>query len=342
MNDSVPDTLRTAWETSELVEGFLRDYFSSVLQGQDELMRACERSMAEIGLRIRPFLLRISCHQGGLAFEKIIHVSAGIELVQLSTLVIDDILDESSLRNRKLSIVAEHGWKACLSIGTVMYSLGFCLISEGIEKNHHVKNGIAVVKLFSRTHADIYIGQFLDLRFERDTAVTEGQYLDMISRTTARFIQTPLVAGAMLWNAPTAVIKALEGAGLALGMAFQIRDDVIDVIGETECTGKPVGGDIRRCKMRLPLIQALQVLNGDKHRRLLDIMQNESVSDQALSEAIGLITESGSIEYCIYKTKEYCKIATDTISQLPREFTDLKDHFCVVAVWISSFEDGTS
>jgi len=286
--------------------------------------------------------LRISCHQGGIAFDKIIPISAGVEMIQLSTLVIDDILDESPLRNNEPSIVAEHGWKACLSIGTIMYSLGFCLISEGIWKNHDVINGIAVVNLFSRTHADIYVGQFLDLRFEGDVTVSEDQYLDMISRTTARFIQSPLVVGAMLWDARPEAIKILERAGLSLGMAYQIRDDVIDVIGDSECTGKPVGGDIRRRKMRLPLIQALRELRNNEHRKLLDLLKNASLSDEASSEAIGLITESGSIDYCISKAKEYCKKATETINLLPEEFADLKNHFCVVAGWISSFEDKTS
>ena len=340
-SETVKDTLETARETGQVVEQFLREYCFSALQGQEELARACEGSLDDIGLRIRPFLLRISCQEGKTVFDKVIPVAAGVEMIQLSTLVIDDILDESPMRNNKPSILAKEGTKASLSIGTIMSSLGFRLIAEGLEKNHSLKNNIAVIQLFSQTHADIYVGQFLDLRFEGDIAVSEDQYFDMISRTTACFIQAPLVAGAMLWDACPKIIKTLEKAGLSLGMAYQIRDDVIDVIGDSECTGKTIGGDLRRRKMRLPLIQALRELSGRKRRKLADILGATSLSDGALSEVLGLIKESGSIDYCISKTQEYCERATDTINMLSEDLALLKTHFCVVANWISSFEDRT-
>jgi geranylgeranyl pyrophosphate synthase len=340
-SETVKDTLETARETGQVVEQFLREYCFSALQGQEELARACEGSLTDIGLRIRPFFLRISCQEGGIVFDKIVPVAAGVEMIQLSTLIIDDILDESPLRNNKPSIFAREGAKVCLSIGTIMSLLGLRLIADGLKKNQNLKNNIAVVQLFSQTHADIYIGQYLDLRFEGDISVGEDQYLDMISRTTACFIQAPLVAGAMLWDACPEIIKTLEKAGLSLGMAYQIRDDVIDMIGDSECTGKPIGGDVRRRKMRLPLIQALWELSGRRRRKLAESLRATSLSDEAFSEALELINESGSIDYCISKTKEYCEQAANTIDMLSEDFASLKAHLCVVANWISSFEDRT-
>ena len=340
-SETVKDTFETARETGQVVEQFLREYCFSALQGQEESARVCEGSLTDIGLRIRPFFLRISCQEGGIVFDKIVPVAAGVEMIQLSTLVIDDILDESPLRNNKPSIFAKEGTKASLSIGTIMSSLGFRLIAEGLEKNHSLKNNIAVIQLFSQTHADIYIGQYLDLRFEGDISVSENQYFDMISKTTACFIQAPLVAGAMLWDACLEITNTLEKAGLSLGMAYQIRDDVIDIIGDSECTGKPIGGDVRRRKMRLPLIRALRELSGRTRRKLAKSLRTTSLSDGALSEALGLINESGSIDYCISKTQEYCEQATDTINMLSEDLAPLKAHFCVVANWISSFEDRT-
>lgn len=340
-SETVKDTLETARETGQVVEQFLREYCFSALQGQEELARACEGSLTDIGLRIRPFFLRISCQEGGIVFDEIVPVAAGIEMIQLSTLIIDDILDESPLRNNKPSIFAREGAKACLAIGTIMSLIGLRLIADGLKKNQNLKNNIAVVQLFSQTHANIYVGQYLDLRFEGNISVGEDQYLDMISRTTACFIQAPLVAGAMLWNACPEMIKTLEKVGLSLGMAYQIRDDVIDVIGDSECMGKPIGGDVRRRKMRLPLIQALQELSGEKKQKLADLLQTASLSDGALSEALNLISESGSIDYCISKTKEYCERAADAINMLSEDLAPLKAHLRVVANWISSFEDRT-
>jgi len=333
------DTLKSARETGLIVEQYLREYCATALSKQGSVWRACDRSLTDIGLRIRPFLLRISCQEGGIAFGSITPVAAGVELVQLSTLIIDDILDESPLRNNKPSVFSDHGAKASISIGTTMSSLGFRLIAEGLERNHGLQNNVAVLGLFSQTHADIYVGQFLDLLFEGDTSVSEDQYIDMISKTTACFIQASLVAGAMLWDASSEIIQTLQRAGLFLGVAYQIRDDVIDVIGDPEYTGKPLGGDIQSRKMRLPLIRALQELRGSKQQKLVEILQRSNPSCEDIAAVVGLIEESDSIDYCVSKTKTYCKQATDAIYMLPDDLVSLKTQFNVVANWISSFEE---
>ena len=132
----------------------------------------------------------------------------------------------------------------------------------------------------------------------------------------------------------------LSGAGIALGMAYQIRDDVIDIIGDSECTGKPVGGDVRRRKMRLPLIRTLRELHGKRQRKLIDLMQSTDLSNEDLNEALDLITGSAAVDYCISKVQTYCKEANDTMNMLPGEFTTLKTTFQGVAELISSFENG--
>jgi len=343
MRDSIPakDTIEILIDTSNVVEQFIREYSSSVLQDQDELRRACEGSITDIGLRILPFFLRISCQEAGISFDSILPVAAGVEMLKQSALNIDDILDMSSLRNNQTTSYARYGTNKSITIGTIMSSLGFRLIANGLEKNKILQNKIEVIQLFLRTYTDIYIGQFLDLQYEGDETVTEEQYFDMISKTTAYFIQAPLVAGAMLWDADSEIIKILEYAGQFLGMAYQIRDDVIDVIGDSECSGKPVGGDVRHCKMRLPVVQALQELAGEKKQKLIDILKTKNLSDESVNEAIGLINETNAIEYCISKTKEYCDQAINAMGKLSEDFESMKIHFNVVANMISSFEDGT-
>lgn len=340
INSSIRNnTLEYAKETEIIVQNHIDDYCASKLEGQTSILNICKVGAYDIGLRVRPFLLRMSSCQGDIDFDKIISISAGVEMIQLSTLILDDILDESYLRNNEPSLISEYGLKTGLSIGTIMSSLGFCMISEGINNNEEIKNGINLVRLFSQTHAEIYVGQYLDLLFEGDLTVSEEQYLDMITKTTGGFIQSSLVAGAMLWDATSEVIKKLERAGLFLGLAYQIRDDVIDIIGDSDYTGKPEGGDILRRKMRLPLIQGLRKSSDNRLHNLLGILNKTSLSDEDTSEIISLIVESGSIDYCISKVKEYCEKAIGAIEMLSEDFEDLKKHFCVVTGWISSFED---
>ena len=260
-------------------------------------------------------------------------------MVQLSTLIIDDVLDRSPLRNNRPSVFAKRGLEEAISIGTAISSEGLSLIARSFSVNSGLKNGLPIIKLMTETMSNVYMGQILDLRMEGDTSVAESHYLEMISRTTACFIQAPLVSGAMLWDASDEVIRTIKNVGYSLGMAYQIRDDVIDVIGDPECMGKPVGGDLRQCKMRLPTIQALFELSGAKKEWFNGLLRKRRISGEALDEAINTILETNSIQYCITKTKEYCEQALDSINHLPRELANFKRQIGDVANIISNFDN---
>lgn len=326
-------------ETDDWVLDYLRKHISACFPETEGLYAKVEHCLQDLGLRIRPFLLRISAEVGGLCFLDISPVAAGIEMIQISTLVIDDVLDQSPLRNNSPSVFARCGAGEAISAGTMMASEGFALIADGLCKNAKLRNGLHIMRLLSQTHSSIYLGQFLDMAFEGNTSVTEDRYLDMIRNTTACFIQAPLVIGAMLWNASATIIKALEGAGIALGMAYQIRDDVIDVIGDSECTGKPVGGDIRRSKMRLPVIRALGELQGKDRNSLKHLLSGKDLSDEAVQEALALTQKTDSVDYCISATKRYCQEARQFIRQLPNDLVVLKDQLDSIVELISSFEE---
>jgi geranylgeranyl pyrophosphate synthase len=307
--------------------------------GRRKEIRACwDESIGDIGIRLRPFLLRISAEAGGLCFPDVLPVAAGIEMIQISTLVIDDVLDQSSLRNAAPSIFARYGTAEAISIGIVMASEGFLLVADGLRENRKIRNGLSIMAVLAETHANIYFGQFLDLRFEANTSITEERYLDMIRNTTACFIQAPLVVGAMMWDASAATIELLERAGIALGMAYQIRDDVIDIIGDSECTGKPIAGDIRRSKMRLPVIRALRTLPGKCGNNLKGLLSNRGLPDKAVRESIELINKTDAVDYCISVTKQYCETAQQFIGKLPGNLGVLRNQLNSIAELIASFE----
>ena len=152
---------------------------------------------------------------------------------------------------------------------------------------------------------------------EGDVTVSEERYLDMIRRTTASVIQGALVIGAMLWDAPPKLILKLEEIGDCLGMAYQIRDDVVDVTGDPALTGKERNADIRRRKMRLPLIHALRSGSpretGLIRRRL---QKPRPLADEEVAQVAALLAKEGSVEYSVKKAQGYCTQATRVISTL--------------------------
>lgn len=322
-------------ETSETVEEYLIHYSRTMYTPFFDL-GSC---MSDVGLRIRPFLFRISSEAGDIPFKDIVPVAAGIEMVQLSTLVIDDIIDQSPLRNNRPSIFAEQGYGESISIGTILFTQGLSLIADGLLRNEVFKNCLSIIRVLCDTHATIYFGQILDYRLEGCISTNEHDYLDMISKTTACFIQAPLVMGAMLWDAPQENIKHLKVIGYALGMAYQIRDDVIDIIGDSECTGKPIAGDIRRCKMRLPVIRALIELGQADRNHLENLLSISDLPDNSVREAIDLVMKTDAINYCISRTQQFCDQARDFIHYLPENVKELKIQLDFIADLISTFND---
>lgn len=227
-----------------------------------------------------------------------------------------------------------------VATGTAMSSVGLNLIATTLDQSEGLCNRIPILGLLLQVQVDIYVGQFMDIEFEGNVKVSEEQYLEMISKTTGSFIQASLVVGGMLWNAPQDVISVLKGIGIALGMAYQLRDDAIDVIGEAEYTGKPVAGDIRQRRMRLPIIHALARSDGDQVDPILGaFMGSSELEDSQVEEIVDSLIRLGSVNYTFAKARDYCKRAVDLIDTLPSEYQNAADQLRTIVHLIGSFEE---
>lgn len=335
------DILQCVVVTGNVVEDFLRSHCRRRLSQENALLDIVEHCLSDIGLLFRAFLLRASYEAGKQAFETVLPIAAGIELIQISTLVIDDVLDRSPMRNGCPSVYKQWGAELAISSGTLIGCLGLSLISNTLKVNRDLRNGLSVIRCLTDAHAEIYTGQFRDIEFEADIKVSEEKYFETIRKTTASFIGAPLVIGAMLWNAPKDVISTLEEVGLKLGMAYQLRDDVIDIIGDPECTGKPKAIDIQDRKMRLPVIHAITHLKSKNRERLLKLFEARvNLTESEVEEIINLLECAGSIEYTVNKTKEYCSEAYAMTKMLGQRTEVLTEQLRAVSGLISSFGNG--
>jgi geranylgeranyl pyrophosphate synthase len=285
-------------------------------------------------------LLRISYERCGRHFSEILPVGAAIELLQISTLVIDDFLDSSLVRNGKPSLFAKWGAEIGVTSGLSMSAEAFVLLGDNLARQGRLKNRMEVLAVLHRAHAAIYSGQFDDLRYEGRTTLSEAEYLAMISKTTAEFLQASLVSGAMLRGASQRVVSVLKDVGLRLGLGYQLRDDVIDLIADPECTGKPTAGDVRERKMRLPVIHALSHLGAKERNRLATIFRlGRSLTKGEVQEVLRLLKVAESVEYAIRRTGEFCRNAEESIRELPSGEKALAARLLAVAGLISKFED---
>lgn len=322
-------------KTSQPVEPLLFKYASDYLGCVESLRNEVSYSFFEIGKRARPFLLRTGFEIGGGEFKTILPIAAAIELMQAATLVIDDILDEAKIRNARPSIQEKYGVKKAILIGELLKSLAMTVFINHVQENKQLKNLKEPIKIFEDTYREICVGQYLDLNYECKEMITEDEYYDMVKKTTASFIQAPLVIGAMFAGTPKRVIELLKSYGLALGYAYQIRDDVTDVIGEEEFTGKPFAIDIKQRKKRLPVIHVLSNGSASMQRKLREHFSKDIITEKVIQEIVDLLYECGSIDYSIKQVRRFSDNAIEVLS--PLKDSNSKAYLIDLAELIATF-----
>lgn len=331
---SFEDVIQKIKVHSEVTESLLIEFVSDYIQ-EENFLKIVTHAVPDIGLRVRPFLVRMGYEATGKSIsESILRVGAAIELMQLSTLVIDDILDKAPTRNNRPTVFKKYGVDDAVLIGASLKSMAtLCLIRE-IEKMNVNKKEDAL-RILDQAFLDVNIGQFLDLEYEKKTFVEEQEYLKMIEKTTAKFIEISVKIGAILGEASERILHCVGSYGHFLGLAYQIRDDVIDIIGEEQLIGKKPWGDIRFAKKRLPLVHLLSLAKDSERRILLEMIRKPPLTHSSIEKIIHLMKQKRSILYAKKKAKRYCQRAIAALKPI-RPFGNEKD-FVQLSELVGSF-----
>lgn len=281
-------------ETARMVEPAI---FHCTRVRDKGLQTIVDHALKPKGQRERPLLVRLSCEAAEGAFEDIIPAAVAIELFHFSTLVIDDILDNSFIRGGKKTIFHRYGPEYAIIVGELLSSLSFQALNDLKSASNDDHRVASVVGFFAEMHGELYQGQYLDLSFEHDQEVTEKQYFSMVAKTTGSLIRCSLKVGAILGGGNKNEIESLAKFGDDLGVGFQIRDDVADIIGDPQTTGRQPGEDVRQRKMRLPFIKALSCCKRSEKEFLRSVLKKRDISDSDVEKSIEILIESDSIEY---------------------------------------------
>jgi geranylgeranyl diphosphate synthase type I len=283
------------------------------------------------GLRVRPFIFRAAYSIKGSTSDEILPFAGGIELVQVSTLVKDDIFDDAGERDGRKSINARYGTRKAIIVAELLKSLAV----KSLCRCYNFPKWAEAVECIEDGYLKLYIGQFLDIESE-GVDISEDDYIDIIQHTVGYFFRASAVAGALMGGLDNEEVNAIQRFGLQLGIAFQIRDDIIDVIADEEEIGKPVGGDIRLKKQKLPLLYAYELSTPSEQRSIRRIFEKDKLNDDDVQEVIQFIVSSGSIEKCIETVKGYCDNAVKELDVFSD--TEPVNDLRYVAELISTFE----
>ncbi|MBK0403561.1 polyprenyl synthetase family protein [Adhaeribacter sp. BT258] len=225
------------------------------------------------GKRIRPLLTVLAHHLFEDEVDKVLMPAAGVEVFHNFTLMHDDIMDQAPLRRGQETVHEKWNANTAILSGDVMLVKAYELFF-GVQPVHLP----VVLKLFSRCAAEVCEGQQLDMNFETRTDVSIPEYLKMITLKTAVLLGFALELGAVLGNASEEDRKNLQEFGIKTGIAFQLRDDLLDVYGNAAEFGKLVGGDILAGKKTFLLLTAMEDAN-EMHRTELKNWLGKTVAD---------------------------------------------------------------
>ncbi|MCI2244062.1 MULTISPECIES: polyprenyl synthetase family protein [Xanthomonas] len=259
------------------------------------------------GKRLRPMLVVLAGRACGAGGPMQHQLAAIIEFIHTSTLLHDDVVDESDLRRGRSTANALWGNAPSVLVGDFLYSRSFQLMVE--------LDSMAVMRLLADTTNRIAEGEVLQLLHVHNPDTDEAAYLRVIERKTAVLFAAGTRLGALASGASEDVQERLYDYGMQLGYAFQIADDVLDYTADAADLGKNLGDDLAEGKATLPLIHAMAHADDATRARLRQIVEQGDAS--AMPEVLAAIEASGSIDYSRRRAADYATAAERALDGLP-------------------------
>ena len=266
------------------------------------------------GKRHRPLICFAACMAVGGNPARAISAAAAMEHFHTAALIHDDIADEAELRRGKPCLYLTEGIGLAINMG----DLGLQLVNGTVAKDPELDDATKVrvlVELIDMTRRTIE-GQSLDIGWARDGRydITPEDYLVMATCKTAHYSgAVPLAIGAIIGGGTETQIEGLRNYGLDTGLAFQIQDDLLNLIGKTESTKKGFRDDITEGKRTLVVVHALQNLDPERRARLVELLSSHTKDEAELAEAVAIMEESGSIDYARNYAENLTSIAKNRL-----------------------------
>lgn len=284
----------------------VEEYISSISfdKNPETLYKPVSYILSLGGKRIRPLLTLMAGNLFKDNIDELLKPAAGIEIFHNFTLLHDDLMDNSDMRRGKKTVHKKWDANTAILSGDTMLIEAYRFISD-IKQDKLPE----ILDLFSGTAVDVCKGQQYDMDFETRTDVSESEYLEMIRLKTAVLIACSLKTGAILADAPQKDAELLYDFGINIGLAFQIKDDLLDVYGDSKTFGKNVGDDIVTNKKTFLLIKSLELANETQKRELLALIGAEEFDHSEKIKAVKNIYNELNLKTITEKLAENYYIA---------------------------------
>ena len=309
----------------------VRDLAAGDMQRVDALIRQrlasdvvlinqiADHIIASGGKRLRPMLHVLAAGAAGYHGEHHVKLAAIIEFIHTSTLLHDDVVDESDLRRGRQTANALWGNAASVLVGDFLYSRSFQLMVE--------LDDMRIMRILADTTNTIAEGEVLQLLNIGNADVDEAAYLAVIERKTAVLFAAATELGGLLGGLPQTQVADLRRYGMELGYAFQIADDLLDYTGDAGALGKNIGDDLAEGKPTLPLIYALEQASPEQAQSLRHAIEHGGLD--SLDRVIASIRDSGALERTRERALAHARAAREALVSLPA--SDYRDALLMLA-----------
>ena len=284
-------------------------YFSRTMRSDIPLLNIIlNYVLRRKGKQMRPLLVFLTARLNGEIVESTYIAATCIELLHTASLVHDDVVDDARERRGSLSINALWNSKIAVLLGDYLLSTGMHICVE--------KSRYDMLEIISEAVKSMAEGELLQLQKARKLNIKEEDYYKIIISKTAALLSACTACGARSVSEDTETIQLMKDFGENIGIAFQIRDDILDYEG-TGLTGKTMGNDIKEKKITLPLIHALEQSANSKKRHIINIVKRRKKTRTEIGEVISFVMDYGGLEYAEIKMNQYRDKALAILDSYP-------------------------
>ena len=276
------------------------------------------------GKRLRPMLTLAAARLCGYEGENHHRLAATVEFIHTATLLHDDVVDESGQRRGRPTANLLWDNKSSVLVGDYLFARSFQLMTD--------TGSLDVLRILSDAAATIAEGEVLQLTAAANLSTTDAVYLQVVRGKTAALFAAACEVGGVISDVSSAEVKALRTYGDALGIAFQIADDLLDYSGDVNATGKNVGDDFRERKLTLPVIKAVAKASAEERAFWVRTIEKGDQQDGDLVEALRLIAHHGTMDATRAEALGWAETAKTAMRTLPDH--DVRDMLIDLADYV--------
>lgn len=306
------DIKKALAETSKELDSHIKSYISD--EKPDNLIEASRQYPYAGGKRMRPAMVLAACGAVGGDRKKVFPLAVAIEYIHNFTLIHDDLMDGDEVRRGMVTSHVKYGMPTAILAGDALFAKAFEIIASIDVPGETLRD---VLKVVTRAVWDLARGQQMDINNENGEEVTMEEYIETIRLKTSVLFASGAAGGAMIGGADEKTVNAVHSYAMKLGVAFQMFDDILGIVGDPKKTGKSSGNDIRKGKSTVMVCHALSNLKDKNLSEFRSVLGKADASEAEIEKVRNILKKAGSIDYAISMAETFTKEAIACLCDLP-------------------------